>query len=538
MLNYIQIVNGYSYALDFAELERIKKVEGEIDMRINIKNMLLWILVLTGLTACGGGGGASSIRDQNIIPDIIKDLSPLKINMLDLNNNPIQYIDISKIGSHTLYKLKFTNINNVAVDLGYLGSGDYYYLAMADSMGMTQESYRENYAPGGAYRLHMKTPNSDNCLNQADENGWTPLEPGGSCSYYTYALNDGTNFTTQDMFAEPVSYTLLNTSLHLSLEVVQCTRSGGGNNPIQYNCSNMTKPGFSEQFISYRILPINGTTNIIPDISYGNDINQDGDWFWRCTSTECNKYSLNYDRAKNTLIRSTIPESTITIYGGVYIQEIYPSIDGSNVWVSSYNNREGYKLVNTAMPNTLLTSYCGSGRPCVPFINATSTLGFKGIIGLDGSFWWDTGADYNADIYDPISQTFVQTNIPTVVGVNPDGTVIGFSDGKPGCWNSGSSYTSYIYRGALLNYTPPFSTHVVNAAKNVYMEMPVPGIIGNFSTYLTAYYKVHTENGLCQVDLDDYTYRVSWTNKYTLGGSGIFHDTFSVTSIDNVYLGK
>jgi hypothetical protein len=233
------------------------------------------------------------------------------------------------------------------------------------------------------------------------------------------------------------------------------------------------------------------------------------------------------------------PTSTIEIVSSASqgISDIYPSIDGSNVWVSSYSNNKGYYLVNTARPNNLLTSFCPPGLPCVPNINFTIAAGsLHGITGLDGSFWWniDDGF-YSADIYDPIAQTFVETNIPVVVGVNTDGVIIGFSKGKPGCWTVGSSYTSYVYRGPLLNYVEPEAgTNVKSDGLYNYMEMPVPEIIRDVNA--TAYYKVHTENGLCQINPDDYTYWVSQTNKYSLGISSI-DKPYKVTSISNIYMG-
>src|SRR6185437_3587849 len=75
-----------------------------------------YFMVLAGIVACGGSGENNG-GGRNIQPETVTTLSPLKISILDLNNNPIPYVDISKIGSHTLYKLKFININSVAINL-------------------------------------------------------------------------------------------------------------------------------------------------------------------------------------------------------------------------------------------------------------------------------------------------------------------------------------------------------------------------------------------------------------------------------------
>lgn len=508
-----------------------------------MEKIILYFITLTILVACGGGGGGSGGNGENIIPDINTSLSPLQLNTLDLSNNPIQYIDISKIGVHTLYKLKFTNTNSVEVNLrslvGYT-STDAYYSAMAQEQGIPLDSYYAENNPGRAYGIYVKTSNTDDCLNQMQQgaNGifFTPLLPQKSCVYYTYATNTGTNFTTHDSFTQPVSYFIytnpISTGQYFSLNVVQCTQLGSTSDPV-YDCSNMSKPGFSGQFIAYKMLPINGVSNFMPFNAFGAALSKNGNWFWSCTTSVCSKFALNYNNSNNTLTQTMTPSSTINIINsGTNMNTIYPSIDGSNVWVSRYDNNAGFSLVNTSKPNKLLTE-CGS-VPCVPNINTSSNLGINGVIGLDGSFWWQTGV--GADIYDPIAQTFVQSNIPGVVGVNPDGTVIGFSNGQPGCWVAGSSYTSYVYRGPLLNYTAPdIGTNAQSDGQNVYMLMPVQGILGS---NLTAYYKVHTENGLCEINLSDYTYWVSDTSSYSFSTS-ILNSAgpFFVTSISNIYTG-
>src|SRR6185437_475725 len=505
------------------------------------KNIILYFMVLAGIVACGGSGENNG-GGRNIQPETVTTLSPLKISILDLNNNPIPYVDISKIGSHTLYKLKFININSVAINLSNVGNTpDYYYAALAQSMGASTESYIANYAPGSVYGHFTKTSNTDDCLNQMQTTSSgisaTRLESVNSCSYYMYAANGGNNYTTKDTFSQPVSYFISTDKFpenkYLTLSVVQCSSTGSAISP-GYNCSNMFAPGFSDQFITYKMLPINGVTNVMLFNAYGDTLSRDGNWLWNCTISTCNKYALNSNGTANTLTQTSI--STIEINsGGQNIETLYSAIDGSNVWVSSYSNKNGYYLVNTAKPNTLLTSDCGGKRPCVPNINTSSNLFPNGVVGLDGSFWWNTGSDTNADVYDVKNQTFIQSNIPGVVGVNADGTVIGFSVGTPGCWIVGSNESSYIYRGPLLNYiAPDTGTNVQNGKENVYLLMAVPGVIGGQA--LTAYYKIHTENGLCQINLDDYTYWVSQTNNYSLG-AGSLNNQFSVTSISNTYSG-
>jgi hypothetical protein len=352
-----------------------------------------------------------------------------------------------------------------------------------------------------------------------------------------YAANGGNNYTTKDTFSQPVSYVISTDKYpenkYMTLSVVQCSNTGSVISP-NYNCSNMSTPGFSDQFIIYKMLPINGVTNVMPFNAYGDTLSRDGNWFWHCTMSACNKYALDYNGIANTLTQTVI--STVEINsGGQNIETVYPAIDGSNVWVSSYSNKNGYYLVNTARPNTLLTSACSDDTPCVPNINTSSNLFPNGVVGLDGSFWWNTGDDTNTDVYAAKTKTFIQSNIPAVIGVNADGTVVGFSGGIPACWTAGSNESSYKYLGPLLNYTASeIGVYVQNGTENIYVLMPVSGITGVQA--LTAYYKVHTENGLCQINLDDYTYWVSQTNNYSLGARSL-NSPFSVTSISNTYSG-
>lgn len=509
-----------------------------------MKKMIIGFIMLTGLVACSGGGGGSSINDE--IPDAIIDggLTPLKIEMLDLNNKPLEYIDVSKIGSHMLYKLKFTNINIVDVELKYLlkGPSDYYEDVMAQKLGESLEIYRARH-PGAALREYVRTSNSDDCLVQMNSAQFTPLVPGQSCSYYTYAGNDGQNKTANDTFTEPVSYFIYSSSIingrTASLNVVQCTETEPYPN-YKYDCSNMSKPGFSEQFIKYKILPINGITNFAPHNVDRWTLSQDGKLLWTCSKTEnftktiCDQYTMDYNSQNNTLTQSVTPIQSLQVaFSSGSIDAIYPSLDGSNVWVSRYDMKSGFSLVNTAKPDILLWE-CGY-PPCVPNIDTTPSVGTNGVVGLDGSFWWNTNV--TADIYDPIAQTFIKTNITAVAGVTPDGVIIGFSNGKPGCFDAGDSYTSYKYRGPLLNYVyPSIGTHVSKDDKNVYFYMEVPGIIGIATEY--GYYKVHTENGLCELRPDDYTSVVSDTSSYSLGMSILNnYRTFFVTPASNMYTG-
>jgi hypothetical protein len=500
------------------------------------KNILLVITIVSVITGCGGGGGGPNPPSPTPTPTA--NLVPLKIAMLDLNNNPIAYFDVSKIGSHPIHKLQFTNPNSISIDL-YFTAQEYYATVQAQKMSISVDDYVSNYQPVAyAYGVAVKTSNADDCFNHLDNGSFRVLlTPGESCSYYTYSANIAMNHTTKDTFTVPVSYTIADhNSAVNNLDVVQCSRSGMPPNPYIYDCSNMSKPGFSEQFITYKALPINGSSNFLPFNPYGHMISLDGNWYWSCTTTSCNKYALNYNSTTNTLIQSTTFTTTAITGVNSNIAELYITPDGSSVWVSSYSNDLGYALVNTSNPN-LLFDDGGWGR-YVPDMDTTSNLFTNGVVGLDGSFWWQTGVA--ADIYNPITQNFVRTNIDGIAGVNADGTVIGFRNKQGACFDRGPDYTSYIYRGPLLNYSPTeIGASATNHGNNVYMLMYVKEAL-NYSGVglgLKALYKVHTENGKCEINLDDYTYIIGASNQYDLSGANGSDAPFLVGPISDVYSG-
>ena len=48
-------------------------------------------------------------------------LVPLKMKITDMNNKPLDYVDVSLVGSNFWYKIVFTNSNPVGVNILYVG---------------------------------------------------------------------------------------------------------------------------------------------------------------------------------------------------------------------------------------------------------------------------------------------------------------------------------------------------------------------------------------------------------------------------------
>ncbi|MBP9742421.1 MAG: hypothetical protein KBD37_03590 [Burkholderiales bacterium] len=511
--------------------------------RMALVKVLPIVFILAACNGSGSGGGSSGETSSNDSYNMA--LVPLVITTMDLDNKVLPYVDISKIGSHTTYKLKFTNPNGVAVTVPSvnLPDGSTYYLnsdfydqnwlyAQQQKYG---EDYLDMYNPGlGIISGYFtKNNNTDNCFNTGS------ITAGGSCSFYIYAFNPGGNYTNNTTFSYPLAYLIQSVDHKSSLTVQQCTYNYP-TDPAEYNCSNESAPGYASQFITYKMNAANGNTNIPEDKynAYAYAVAQNGNWIYECTAYVCNKYALNYSSSANSLMQADIATSTIGLHSlwDASARGVYPELDGSQTWVSTYSMVNGYSLINTESPDVVLTDDCHNNKPCAPNINGWAGFGIMaGTRGLDGSMWWDTNG-FGSDKYIPSLHTFVTTNIPSISAVNTDGTIISGLT----CYRPGLSYTSYISQ-PFLNYIVPSSGYDY-VASNVYnyVLMEVPDLFnsdGN-KAILTAYYKIHTENGLCEVEADDYVtsalankieYGLDWFN-----GSG----NAKVAPIASFYLGK
>ncbi|MBP9741752.1 MAG: hypothetical protein KBD37_00165 [Burkholderiales bacterium] len=513
-----------------------------------IKQFLRIIPAICIVAACGGGGGGGSSSGGDSTNDSTSktDLVPLHIDMLDLNNNKLSYVDISTIGSHTLYKLKFTNPNNVAVTIPSYNlpamSTAYVNVGFVDQnwryaqKAVYGNEYEYNYNPGIGLisSLFTKNSNPDNCFNMSS------IPANGSCSFYTYAFNPGGNYTNNTTFSYPLAYFIQSVDHNSYLTVQQCTYLVATDSK-GYDCSNESAPGYAKQFITYKVNTINGNSNLsVTHPNFGYAISTDGKWVYNCSSAIlCNKYALTYDNSSNSLNQETTVTETFTLasLGSTYVDVVYPSLDGSQAWISTYNMHDGYTLINTESPDIVLTDYCAGGNPCVPHINGYALTDIvPGKRGLDNSMWWNTNGS-GADIYVPALHTFVATNIPYVWAVNSDGTVIAGNK----CYRPGSSsYTSYASQ-PLLNYVgSSIDYDYITSNSYNYVAMDVPELFNadGSSAILKAYYKVHTENGLCEVESDDYVTNFT-TNKIEYGLDWNNGGAYAkVAPISSFYLGK
>jgi hypothetical protein len=500
-------------------------------------NKILGLISLSLLSACNGGGGGSSGGGGGggTTPTT---LVPLTVTTTDLNNNVLPYVDISLLGSHTEYKLKFTNPNSVAVTVPFptaLNTDFADQNWIGNQINTYGANYLANYNPGAYYTssLFTKTSNADDCFNTSS------IASGGYCAFYTYAYNMGKNNTSQSTFNYPLAYNIYTTDRLTMLVVQQCNSLGGI--PTQYNCSNESAPGYSNQFITYKMLPVNGSTNITAN-NYGY-ISNAGNYSYSCNGANCASYPITYNSGSNSLNVSSTPSNTFTLATPTGVSQIYPSLAGTQAWVTLYDNVNGYRLINSESPSVILSSQCyssGNSQPCVPNINTTPATGQGyGIVGLDGSFWWVTGI--SLDVYVPSQHTFVTTNAYGGA-VNADGTLILGGQGA-GCYRTSGGYTSYTKQN-MANYVPPYQEAVyITTAQYNYLEMQIPNLVtaDGGAVLLYGYYKVHTENGLCQVEPDDYiTPSIGGTSTFTQYGlvSSTLSSTAFVTPIANIYQGQ
>lgn len=488
-------------------------------------------LLLLALSACGGEGGGEGGSSPAPVPEpssVV--LVPFKISLASESGLPVTFIDESLIGSHSVTKIIFTNPNSLTVQPPIGLSSDIiwiYYQAQANNM--TYEAYRKQNIVNSLSNYFIKTTNSDDCFNT------TSLVQGASCAFYSFNTN-GMNYSSKSTSSTPIAYTIRTPDYKYSLNVQQCTYHYG-----VYNCSNASKPGFSDQFITFKSLPINGITNVAqptPTSTQAYSFSGDGTWALSCDNNgtypmNCSKYSLNYDINSNSLTQSSNPSTSYSVVTS-NVQGVYPMPDGSS-WIVGAGSFQ-YNLVNTNNPNQIFDN-----DSQVPGI--TSSPFNYARIGLDGSFWWAN------DIYDSGTNVFIKTNIPGgVIGVTPDGTVLGYdATPKLNCWKKGSGYNSYTPT-PVANFTPnPRKNYPESIAGSVYLYMQVPNLYTNNGQLVTndtevvpvfAYFKVHTENNKCEVQLDDYAVVLPKSDLWTLGDNLSTPSLYSVAPISNVYLGK
>ena len=492
---------------------------------------LLSMAGLILLTSCGGssGGGGSngnpSITSQALLPLNVLVNGSTTNNMVD---DPTSIVDISKIGSHVQYKLTLANPNKVAVTLVKNGrfslDVDEIWLNYQKSLHGDLYVITKNPNINHISKYFIKTSNEDDCFNLSS------IKPGNSCSFYVLAGNMGLNFSNQDTFSFPLQYIIYQTDIPTNiLNVRQCTYTPETN---MYNCDNTNRPGYLNQFISYKTIPMNGSA---PDALFHafNGFSKDGGHIYMCdqnfNGVNCGKYPLNYNNQTNVLTIG-IQAMSFTLPGQSASRLYAPlvSSDGNTAW---YVFTNPYQVINSNQPRTIYN---------VPNMQYSELPG--AVMGLDSSFWWsiyNSSTNYKSSIYDSNSNTFIETNISyPIAKVALDGVVIGLDDS---CWRkTENNYTSYVPT-AIANYVRPQdgSRHITSRSA-VYIQMNVPNIVDSdgkpiTTNPLTAFYKIHTENGKCEIQLDDYVMTTAATERWTMGGGQVGK---FITSSANVYFGK
>ena len=486
-----------------------------------MKKNVLAIVGLMLLTSCGGGGGSGGGGGNPgaIIP---QELLPLNVSLKDLSNNNIPVIDISKKGSHLQYKLTLTNPNNVAITLiknAKIGVDtvwvDYQKQLHGESYAVLQNP---NFDAISEY--FTKTNHNDDCMNISS------INPGNSCSFYVLAVNFGKNTTNQDTFSFPLQYDIYQTNLPANiLKVRQCDYDYPSDT---FSCLNASKPGFRNQFISYKTIPINGHAPEAVFVTHLNGFSKSGRYIYMCDDNyrgiNCGRYPLNYDTHANRLTIG-VSESLFTLPGA---RSGYPAVtsDGSTAWYAMLSGSGSYSgVVNSNRTATIYN---------VPNIEYSGCNG--AVVGLDGSFWWGVcgTVNVNSSIYDKNADKFIETNISAPIAqVNQDGVVIALAS----CWRKiGNNHTSYVPQD-INNYVykPGIGRSAITLGNSIFIDMEVPGIVDSHGKQimipLRAWYKIHTKNGKCEIHLDDYTMSGALTDLWTMGWGFI-------TSSTNTYSGK
>lgn len=576
---------------------------------------------MTVIAACGGGGGGGGGGSNPPPPPPNNTLVPLEVSLQDLSGNPINYVDVSKIGSHTWYKTVFTNPNSVTVtrpqNLGYdelwIGHDQFIKNISYESGGY----YAELYQPGlyDLNRYYEKTTNPDDCLVK------NQIEPGGNCAFYTYAYNEGINGTKKNndenisMFSIPLSYKINQVDGGAYLMVEQCHYDV---HTREYDCSNIDKPKYKKQFMSYKMLPLKKATYMYPDKMANESMptyarlryfDPNGSrYYYKCGgvgAVDCAKYEETYDKGANTLKESEVKGSDFTMNSASYFCDTckrwgYVKPGGNYGWIITLNffatNGGGFRFTRSDIPS--VRWYASNGPTCAPddfqcipsLDDANSDIfQYVPVNGLDGSFWWNAvinGTDNHVTV--STVDVYVESSIEShsrfmslesadaygsndvvpnrVYAVMPGGVVLGATKiddtqlalNKVDCFHKQSDtlYTKY----ASLNGRVARLFGFVSGPKDnqgidatIYMKQYMPTLTSNGDPTPTPldnsgvqpYYKVHTENGKCEIDLDDYTmvdpsgYGFNSGGRYFISHPfGEFDPNYNLYPLSEVYLGK
>lgn len=437
-------------------------------------------------------------------------LMPLTLSLEDESGNSLPYIDVTKIGSHLNYRLVMTNSNSVAVTAPRVRVNTDWFYYQAYLKNESFEDYIDENNPGYGSTSYIATESDPYACDSVLKS----IPPGGFCRYNYFAANYAFNSTQQEVFSYPIDYYIEEVdNPHNYLGVHQCRYYYLNQNP--YDCSAASKPGFSRQFITYKMAAINGAAPQLIGSRNISGYSNDGNWLYTCNPQAswptCASYRLNYNLMTNSLDVESEPTRVFTLgqysYSGnnrgfLSFPGVFVTPDGSGAWILIYGP---YRLINSESPNYIFDGDCvlyAQQRPCVPNINNSSFNG--GTMGFDGSMWWtsyNTENSYPADVYRQESGTFFKTNISNAQAVTKDGVVVVVGS----CYRESmpNDPTSYV-RQPMKNYVEPIDgfPETATSGANIYVKMSKRDMV-NWPK--APYYKVHTENGLCEVRLDDYT---------------------------------
>lgn len=474
-----------------------------------MKKVLILILVLIGTTACSGGVGGSNPgpAPTNIVPPVLAML-PLNVSLHDLNNNQLNTIDVYKVGSTFKYKLTFTNPNFFMVSTPKSNGGT---IIGAESNWIYANN--KSTMPGTFGEIsgtYYKTTNADDCLNI------TQLQHDESCSFYTIARNVY-NTTTTESFTYPVSYQFNQIAdPNNKLLVEQCTWKLGNN----YDCSNESKPGYSNQFIKYSLvstkesftLPGGYTNSIYTSIS------GDGHTGAFCNDLPgiqpggpCTKQRIVFNSSNNTLTYTNL--NTFSINKWFFGAKPNLPYDGSSVWVTAYQNANSSYLFNSNIDP--LTTYFG--------LSGDALLEYSEIVnGVDGSFWFDDGVDFSTPrkfkfnfATNKLQRITIAPNY--VYGITADGTLIGTdanynivcANSIDGINNVSRPMTNFVvpntYSKFIDNSSQFNRVRVVQVHNQFYgyMDLTVNKATGESYPYLGGYFKITADSTHCAIEPND-----------------------------------
>ena len=466
--------------------------------------MKFFILAVCGfiLNGCGGGSaGSSNVNNSSSkLQSLQLKATPL-ISKAGIAPNGTNILDLSTIGGHTDFSITITNPNTVAVGRPYV--------AIPFSWPNIKTNSPSEIIPI-IYFYHTQA--SDDCSSS------NMMPANSTCKIYATMLWMPSVDDTQ-VYQIPLD--LIYDDLITPHPAVPNWR-----NTRVSKCGYVPESKSIDDVCKDKSMMLYYKTSKGQLANLGGNSSLDGSTIFighSHSGSPIEQHSLSYINESVVIGSSINTSSAPDISSSTFVFDVKPTYDGSALF---------WAIANDPTVDLTSSAHCflGIGQCNNWFYNykGDNTNSGRFTVGLDGSFWVG-GDDFIkhtlavAQIYDKVTDKFIPSNIMSerLCGINPDGVAIDMVESQVGdnhtatftCYRKTSSdYTSYESQ-PLLNFNANpnkyFTIAPIQAYNSVYVAMPIPHLytVDSQTTYEKVsspmgYYKIHTENGKCEVEPD------------------------------------